>query len=82
MDKHRINGVSFFNHKTFRTTLYFAILGFIYLFTHPSIYLLIYLMTLYFRLNSVKCRDDMLVKKLYKGWKWLWANLINSPGIF
>ena len=39
-------------------------------------------MTLYFRLNSVKCRDDMLVKKLYKGWKWLWANLINSPGIF
>jgi len=38
MDKYQINDASFFNHKKFRTTLYFAVLGFIYLFTHPLIY--------------------------------------------
>jgi len=52
MDKHRINGAPFFNLKKFRATIYFEVLGFIYLFTHPFIYLFTYLRTLYLRFKK------------------------------
>jgi hypothetical protein len=82
MDKYRINGASFFNHKKICTTLYFALLGFIYLFTKPFIYLFTYLRALYLTLQSVKFKDELLVKKVYTEWRWSWANLIYSYGIF